>query len=128
MGRPTNPDTMPMRRPLLVAVLAATLPTGPLLAANPFTGTWGCTFGGAEFGTLRLSDGSYSFADAMQGGRSSGMMSWQDGAFGVSGGKLAEYRITSGYAYVPPDDPAGAPKLDLYTAMGTVASCTRTGN
>ena len=128
MGRPTNPDTMPMRRPLLVAVLAATLPTGPLLAANPFTGTWGCTFGGAEFGTLRLSDGSDSFAYAMQCGRSSGIMAWPDFACWLSGCNLAEYLVTAAYPHLPPDDPGGAPKLDLYTAMGTVASCTRTGN
>ncbi len=107
-----------------LALVLTGLPAIAPASGDPRFGIWICDFGATPFGTLVLSQSTYSFTDEATGVGSSGGVSWAAETFGLQGGGLLELGIHSGLVYAPPDQP-GVMAVDLYADMGTVATCHR---
>ncbi len=113
-----------MRRNLAALALACLLPVpAGAEAADPRFGVWDCALPDLPLGRLTLMADGYRLEGTEHMPSGQGAVVWTSDAFGISGGPLERFTLTSGLVYVSPDPARPGVMVDLYSGRDAAVHC-----
>jgi hypothetical protein len=92
-------------------------------AADHRFGTWDCALPDLPLGRLTLSATGYRLEGTAHLPSGQGAVSWTSDAFGLSGGPLERFTLTSGLVYTSPDPARPGVMVDLYSGRDAAVHC-----